>query len=38
MLYLDRKNAFNAVNHRAIFQVLEAFGFPIEDMELHRSF
>ena len=28
MLYLDIKNACNAVNHRAIFRVLEAYGFP----------
>jgi hypothetical protein len=28
VLYLDIKNAFNAVNHRAIFYVLEAKGFP----------
>ena len=28
MLYLDIKNAFNAVNHSAIFQVLEAYAGP----------
>ena len=28
VLYLDFKNAFNAVNHRAIFLSLEAYGFP----------
>ena len=33
MLYLDIKNAFNAVNHRAIFQVLEAYGFSRKDIE-----
>ena len=37
MLYLDIKNAFNAVNHRAIFLVLEAYGFSNEDIELLRS-
>ncbi len=28
------KNAFNAINHRAIFYVLEAKGFPSEDIAL----
>ena len=36
MLYLDIKNAFNAVNHRAIFVVLEAYGFPARDVALLR--
>ena len=36
VLYLDLKNAFNAVNHRAIFLVLEAYGFPHLDIELFR--
>jgi hypothetical protein len=36
ILYLDIKNAFNAVNHRAIFSVLEAKGFPEADIALFR--
>ena len=36
VLYLDLKNAFNAVNHRAIFLVLEAYGFPHPDIDLFR--
>ncbi len=36
ILYLDTKNAFNAVNHRAIFYILEAKGFPPEDIVLFR--
>ncbi len=34
ILYLDIKNAFNAINHRAIFYVLEAKGFPSVDIAL----
>jgi hypothetical protein len=36
ILYLDIKNAFNAINHRAIFYVLEAKGFPSEDIALFK--
>jgi len=36
VLYLDFKNAFNAVNHRAIFLSLEAYGFPCPDVDLFR--
>ena len=34
MLYLDLANAFNAMNHRAIFHILRLCGFPDEDIEL----
>ena len=36
VLYLDIKNAFNAVNHRAVYHVLEAKGFPAADIALFR--
>ena len=36
VLYLDIKNAFNSVNHRAIYHVLEAKGFPAADVTLFR--
>ncbi len=36
ILYLDIKNAFNAVNHRSAFYILEAKGFPEEDLALFR--
>jgi hypothetical protein len=36
ILYLDIKNAFNTTNHRAIFHVLEANGFPSEDIGLFK--
>jgi len=36
ILYLDIKNAFNAINHRAIFSVFEACGFPTADVALLR--
>jgi hypothetical protein len=36
MLYLDIKDAFNAVNHRAIFYVFEAYGFPEKDVDFIR--
>ena len=36
VLYLDFKNAFNAVNHRVIFLSLEAYGFPCSDVDLFR--
>jgi hypothetical protein len=36
ILYLDIKNAFNAVNHRSAFYNLEAKGFPDEDPALFR--
>ena len=36
ILYLDIKNAFNAVNHRAIFYILDACGFHEADVALFR--
>ena len=36
IIYLDIKNAFNAVNHRTVFHVLEAKGYPPEDLALFR--
>ena len=36
VLFLDIKNAFNAINHRAIFAVLEAYGFHPVDVGLFR--
>jgi ribonuclease HI len=36
MLYLDIKNAFNAINHRAMLAVLRACGYPEQDVELFR--
>ncbi len=36
ILYLYIKNAFNAVNHRAIFYIIEAKGFPLADIALFR--
>ena len=36
VLFLDIKNAFNAINHRAIFAVLEAYGFHPVDVALFR--
>jgi hypothetical protein len=33
VLFLDIKNAFNAVNHRAIFSLLEAYGFHKVDVD-----
>jgi len=36
VLFLDIKNAFNAINHRAIFAILEAYGFHPDDVELFR--
>ena len=36
LLYLDIKNAFYAVNHRAIFHIFAAKGFPEEDIALLR--
>ena len=36
ILYLDIKNALNAVNHRTVFYVLEAKGFPEEDLAFFR--
>jgi hypothetical protein len=36
VLYLDIKNAFNAVNHRAVYHVLEAQGFPAADITVFR--
>jgi hypothetical protein len=34
MLYLDLANAFNAMNHRAIFHILRLCGFPHEVIKL----
>ena len=36
LLYLDIVNAFNTPNHRAIFSILEAKGFPAEGVTLFR--
>ena len=36
VLYLDIQNAFNTVNHRAMFAILEACGFPEADVDLFR--
>ena len=36
ILYLDIKNAFNAVNHRAALTLLKAYGFHQEDVNLFR--
>ena len=36
IIYLDIKNAFNAMNHRSIFYMLEVYGFPKEDVDLFR--
>jgi len=36
LLYLDIVNAFNSPNHRAIFSILEAKGFPLADIALFR--
>ena len=36
ILYLDIKNAFNAINHRAMLAVLRACGYPEQDVELFR--
>jgi ribonuclease HI len=37
VLFLDIKNAFNAVNHRAIFSLLEAYGFNKVDVDFFRQ-
>ena len=36
LLYLDIVNVFNSSNDRAIFSVLEAKGFPADDINLFR--
>jgi ribonuclease HI len=36
VLYLDIKNAFNAVNHRAVLALLEGYGFHPADVDLFR--
>jgi len=36
VLYLDIKNAFNAINHRSIFEILESYGFHPLDVDLFR--
>jgi hypothetical protein len=36
MLFLDIKNAFNAMNHRAIFHVMQLCGFPADDIRLFQ--
>ncbi len=37
VLFLDIENAFNAVNHRAIFSLLEAYGFNEVDVDFSRQ-
>ena len=38
-LYLDIRNAFNAINHRAMLHILRAYGFPDKDVDLfHRMY
>ncbi len=37
LLYLDIVNAFNSPNHRAIFSILKAKGFPADDIDLFRQ-
>jgi hypothetical protein len=37
VLFLDIKNAFNAVNHRAVFSLLEAYGFNKIDVDLFHQ-
>ena len=36
MLFLDIKNAVNAMNHRAIFHVMKLCGFPADDVRLFQ--
>ena len=36
IVYLDIKNAFKAINHRSIFEILEAYGFHPLDVDLFR--
>ncbi len=36
IVYLDIKNTFNAINHRAMLEVLRAWCYPEEDVELSR--
>lgn len=36
LLYLDIKNAFNAMNHRALFRILELCGYPAADIALFQ--
>jgi hypothetical protein len=38
ILYLDIKNAFNVVNHRAMFSIMEACGFPEGAQPSPKSF
>ena len=37
MLFLDIKNAFNAMNHRAIFHIMKLCGFPEDDILLFQN-
>jgi hypothetical protein len=37
LIYLDIKNAFNAMNRRSIFYMLEIYGFPQADVDLFRG-
>ena len=36
MAYTMHKNAFNAMNHRAIFHVMQLCGFPADDIRLFQ--
>ena len=36
LLYLDIKNAFNAMNHRALFRIMEFCGYPAPDIALFQ--
>ena len=36
LLYLDIKNAFNAMNHRALFRIMEFCGYPAADIALFQ--
>ena len=36
LLYLDIKNAFNAMNHRALFRIMELCGYPAADIALFQ--
>ncbi len=36
LLYLDIKNAFNAMNHRALFRIMELCDYPAADIALFQ--
>ena len=36
LLYLDIKNAFTAMNHRALFRIMELCGYPAADVALFQ--